>query len=288
MMPPPSSSGVVMATAFSLIQKLELDKRKFLSVDELHLLGEILSRSFRGRSLLGDPDFYKNPIGPLTSDTFLTDAAKSIDPKKTIALKPISPAEFPKEIETTHYSIMDSKGNAVALTVTLNGNYGSGVVSEKFGIALNNEMDDFTTKLGEANMYGLVQGEGNKVEPGKRPLSSMSPTLVEKDGQIMMTVGAPGGPRIISSVLQVIYRALVNGMDVDAAIQAPRIHHQFSPHVLFVDAQKLSPDVLDLLRQRGHTVEESWVAKVYAVKRNASGWLEGSHDSRGEGATGGF
>src|SRR5690606_34883101 len=121
--------------------------------------------------------------------------------------------------DTTHFSIMDSKGNAIALTVTLNGNYGSAVVSDKFGIALNNEMDDFTTRPGEPNMFGLVQGKGNLVEPGKRPLSSMSPTLVGKDGKIVMSLGAPGGPRIISGVLQVLYRVLTSKMDMDLAIQ---------------------------------------------------------------------
>ncbi|HEX4922541.1 MAG TPA: gamma-glutamyltransferase [Bdellovibrionales bacterium] len=288
MMPPPSSSGVVTKTALGLIEKAELEKHKFLSVDELHMIGEILGRAFRGRALLGDPDFHKNPIDRLTSPEYIAELAKSIDLKKASVLKPASPDELEESSETTHYSVMDAQGNAVALTVTLNGNYGSGVVSEKFGIALNNEMDDFTTKLGEGNMYGLVQGEGNKVEPGKRPLSSMSPTLVEKDGAIVMAAGAPGGPRIISAVLQVVYRTIVNGLDVDTAVQAPRVHHQVLPNVLYVDQNRLSPDVLEALRKRGHTVEESWLAKVYAIKKNAAGWLEGAHDSRGEGATGGY
>jgi gamma-glutamyltranspeptidase / glutathione hydrolase len=288
LMPPPSSSGAVITTAIGLIEKLELEKRAFLSVDELHLWAEILSRSFRGRTLLGDPDFFKNPLSYLGSADFISEMAKSIDPKRATILKPISQADLPKETETTHFTIMDHQGQAVALTTTLNGNYGSGVVSEKFGIALNNEMDDFTTKPGEANQFGLIQGEGNKVEPGKRPLSSMSPTLIEKDGKIVMALGAPGGPRIISSVLQVLYRALVNGLDADAAVQAPRVHHQFSPNTLYVDSKRLSPDVIEGLKQKGHTVEEGWTAKVFTVKKNASGWLEGAYDSRGEGAAGGF
>jgi gamma-glutamyltranspeptidase/glutathione hydrolase len=149
-------------------------------------------------------------------------------------------------------------------------------------------MDDFTTRPGEANMYGLIQGENNKVEPGKRPLSSMSPTLVEKDGRIFMALGAPGGPRIISGVFQVLYRTLVNGLDIDKAIQAPRVHEQFEPDILYVDVQRFSPEVLQSLRDRGHTVEEGWMAKVYGLKKNDLGWLEGSFDSRGEGGIGGY
>ncbi|NJL24293.1 MAG: hypothetical protein HC902_03360 [Calothrix sp. SM1_5_4] len=134
--------------------------------------------------------------------------------------------------QTTHFTVMDAEGRAVALTVTLNGNYGSAVVSSTYGIALNNEMDDFTTRPGEPNMYGLIQGAGNEVAPGKRPLSSMSPTLVEKNGKIVMALGAPGGPRIITGVLQALFRILTRQMDADSAVQAPRVHHQFLPQVL--------------------------------------------------------
>lgn len=288
MMPPPSSGGVVILSALELIEKMNLTKYKPLSVDELHLMSEILSRSFRGRALLGDPDFHKNPIDHLTSDEYLTKMAKSISLKKTNKLEPLTTFGSKESKETTHYSVMDSKGNAIALTVTLNGSYGSGVVSDKYGIALNNEMDDFTARPGEPNMYGLVQGKGNLVEPGKRPLSSMSPTLVEKDGRIVMSLGAPGGPRIISGVLQTLYRVLGNQWDVDKAIQAPRVHHQFLPHKVFVDANRLSPEILEALRKRGHVVEEGWQAKVYAVRFNEENFLEAAFDLRGEGAAGGF
>lgn len=288
MMPPPSSGGVVLKTALALTEKMEIEKHKFLSGDELHLLGEILASSFRGRTLLGDPDFVKNPVAFLTSNDFVTAAAKAIDLKKATAKAPLDEKDVQKESETTHYSVLDKDGNAVALTVTLNGSYGAGVVSEKFGIALNNEMDDFTTKPGVPNLFGLIQGAGNVVEPGKRPLSSMSPTLVEKDGKIVMALGAQGGPRIISSVFQILHRSFATGLDMDAAIQAPRVHHQVLPNVLYADPNRLSPDVLENLRKRGHTVEESPVAKAYGVKLNSSGILEGAFDARGEGATGGF
>jgi gamma-glutamyltranspeptidase/glutathione hydrolase len=290
LMPPPSSGGVVIAQALSMITSLDLVKRPFLSVDELHLLGEIQSRAFRGRALLADPDFHKNPLEELLNESSLKKLAKTVNLKKAVQLKPVSePQDSQKEsTETTHFVVMDEDGNAVTLTTTLNGNYGSGVVSEKFGIALNNEMDDFTTHPGQPNMFGLVQGQGNVVEPGKRPLSSMSPTLAMKDGKTVLALGAPGGPRIISSVLQVLYRVLGQNMDLDVAVQAPRVHHQYLPNVLYVDKQALSPLVIQALEKRGHKVEESWMAKVYAVQRDNDGVLKAAFDHRGEGAVGGF
>jgi gamma-glutamyltranspeptidase/glutathione hydrolase len=288
LMPPPSSGGVVMKSAFSLLEKLKVHEKAPLSVDELHLMAEVLKLSFRGRATLGDPDFHENPMDYLLSEPYLSDLAKGINLKKPKAMKPITLKTIVESNETTHFSVMDNKGRAVSLTVTLNGSYGSGVVSNRFGIALNNEMDDFTTKPGQPNLYGLIQGMGNTVEPGKRPLSSMSPTLVEKDGKIVMAIGAPGGPRIISGTLQAIYRVLANGWDLDMAIQAPRLHHQFLPDTLYVDRNRLSPDVLDLLRKRGHKVEESWNARVKAVRINEEGFLEAAFDARSEGAAGGF
>ncbi|MCB0407830.1 MAG: gamma-glutamyltransferase [Bdellovibrionales bacterium] len=288
LMPPPSSGGVVIKSALNLMEKLNLNKQKPLSVDELHLMGEILARSFRGRALLGDPDFHSNPLDLLLSDKYLSKMAKSINLKKSTKLSALKTETAVESSETTHYSVMDAKGNAISLTVTLNGNYGSAVVSNRFGVALNNEMDDFTTRPGEPNMFGLIQGMGNSVQPGKRPLSSMSPTLVEKDGKIVMTLGAPGGPRIISGTLQTLYRVLANGWDMDKAIQAPRVHHQFLPHTLFVDKDRFSPDVLDLLRKRGHEIKETWIARVVGVRLNEKGNLEAAFDSRGEGAAGGY
>jgi len=287
MMPPPSSGGVVLTTALALMEKLKLKEKGLLSVDELHLLAEIQKRAYRGRALLGDPDFTQNPVGMLTSAEYIEEMAKSIHPRKSRDLKPLAEAKQEKP-ETTHFSIMDASGNAIALTLTLNGGYGSGLVTSKYGIALNNEMDDFTTKPGTPNMYGLIQGEANAVQGGKRPLSSMSPTLVEKNGEIVMSLGSPGGPRIISGVLQVLYRVLAQNMDIDLAIQTPRVHHQFLPNKLFLEPKRLSPEVLQSLRDRKHVVEESWMGKVYVVHRRADGLLEAAFDSRGEGAAGGI
>ncbi len=290
LMPPPSSGGVVILAGLKLIEKLDLKSKAFLSIDELHMLAEIEARSFRGRSLLGDPDFHKNPLKLLSSENYLNEMAKSISTKKVVALKPLDESTVGKEsTETTHFSVLDSDGHAAAFTVTLNGDWGSAVVSNRFHIALNNEMDDFTTRPGEANMYGLIQGEGNNVAPGKRPLSSMSPTLVEKNDKVVMSLGAPGGPRIISSVLQVLYRVLVQNLNVDVAVQTPRVHHQFLPTKLYVDARRFSPEILQGLRDRGHVIEEAgWMGKVYAVRLNDGGVLEGAFDARGEGAAGGI
>lgn len=282
LMPPPSSGGVVITSALRVIDSLNIRNHKPLSVDELHGLAEALKIGFRGRARLGDPDFVKNPIEELTSAEFLRSLSTRVKPDRTLKLEPMKESE-----QTTHFSVMDAVGNAVAFTVTLNGDYGSGVVSQKFGIALNNEMDDFTTRPGEPNMFGLIQGRANEIAPGKRPLSSMSPTLVEKDGRIIMSLGSPGGPRIISAVTQVLYRVLANGFDMDQAIQTPRLHHQFLPDTVYVDAGRLSPEVLSLLGKRGHKIEESTVAKVYGVRLTKEGWIEGAYDSRGEGGAGG-
>lgn len=288
LMPPPSSGGVVITTALKLIEMQNLKSKPFLSVDELHLLGEIDARAFRGRALLGDPDFHKNPTDRVTSPAYLKELNASIRLSRATAMKPLNAQDFKESAQTTHFSVLDSSGNGIALTVTLNGLYGSGVATKNFGIALNNEIDDFTTKPDQPNMFGLIQGEGNAVEPGKRPLSSMSPTLVEKDGKIVMSLGSPGGPRIISAVLQVLYRALVTGLDMDQAIQAPRVHHQFQPNKLFVDNLKFSPDVIRLLKDRGHDIVETPIAKVYGVRINDDGTLEAAYDSRGEGGAAGF
>jgi len=289
LMPPPSSGGVIIKTALSLIQDLHLEKTPMLSTDEFHGFAEILKRAFRGRMLLGDPDFHKNPLNFLLSESYMKTLEQTFKMSTASVFKPLAAGDIPREKqETTHYSILDSQGNSIALTVTLNGRYGSGVVSDTFGIAMNNEMDDFTTRVGEANMFDLMQGEANQVEPGKRPLSSMSPTLVEKDGKIMMSLGAPGGPRIISGVLQVLYRNLVNNINVDDSIQLPRLHHQFQPNQIVLEMKKIAPEVVEGLRKRGHTVVEGQVAKVYVVKRNDKGILEGAFDHRGEGAATGY
>ena len=288
-MAPPSSGGIIVETALKLSELKKLETRAPQSTDELHIMAEILKASFRGRTLLGDPDFARNPIEQLLAPKFLKGMAEQISDKKIATFKAFGDDQFQESHETTHFSIMDKDGNAVAFTVTLNGEYGSGVVSEQYGIALNNEMDDFTTKPGQPNQFGLIQGSANSVAGGKRPLSSMSPTLVEKDGKTVLSVGSPGGPRIISAVYQVIYRTLISKYDMDESIQTVRVHHQFDPDILFIDPHKLSPDVIENLKKLGHTIKESHVAKVYGVKFNAErNILEGAYDARGEGFAAGY
>lgn len=291
MMPPPSSGGAVMKAAFELFGKIDIQQQAPLGINEIHLMAEVLNRAFRGRALLGDPDYHKNPFDKILSEKYLDEMAQTIELSRAVQLQPLVDKPADDSNETTQFSILDAEGNAISLTVTLNGSYGSGVVSEKFGISLNNEMDDFTTRPGEPNMFGLVQGFGNRVQPGKRPLSSMSPTLVEKDGKIVMTLGAAGGPRIISSVIQTIYRVLVTGLDIDRAVQFPRVHHQFLPNKLYMDEFKFSPEVVTGLQQRGHeTVEQrpSYLGRIKAVRLNDKNYLEATFDNRSEGAVGGY
>lgn len=296
LMPPPSSGGIVIAQALRLIEKKDLaSKTAPLSADEFHGLIEIEKLSYRNRSALGDPDFAQNPLDQLRDEKSLDALAAMIKPNLAIPSASLLTQDEKKAIEnareekpqTTHMSVMDSDGNTIAMTVTLNGDFGSGLVT-KSGLALNNEMDDFTTHPGKPNMFGLIQGEANAVRAGARPLSSMSPTVVEKNGQTVLSLGAPGGPRIISAVLQVIYRTLARGLDVDVAIQTPRVHHQFLPDVVKTDANKLPPESLAALKAKGHSIEFSSTAKVYAIRRSADGGLAAAADARGEGAAGGY
>lgn len=287
MMPLPSSSGVVMTLALKLAERMKLSTLAPMSGDELHLWGEILKFSFRERKDLGDPDFISRDLQAIDYESLTNQFAEKFKSDKAMKLE-TKPDLKILETQTTHFSVLDSNGNSVAMTVTLNGIHGSGVMTPKTGIMLNNEMDDFNTKPLLPNMFGLIQGPANNVEAGKRPLSSMSPTLVKKDGKVVLSLGSPGGPRIISSVLQVLHRVIGSGFDIDQAIQSARVHHQFLPDKLFVDKRRVSPDVIELLTKRGHTVEEVSVAKVYGVRVKDNKILEGAYDSRGEGGAGGF
>jgi len=287
LMPPPSSGGVIIAEAVRLMEKLKISEVKPLSVEEFHLLVETLKLSYRGRGLLGDPDFGKNPTEQLLSNKYLSEEAALFKKNHALDVTPLENLNFEKD-ETTHLSVMSSNGDAVAMTVTLNGNYGSAVVSQKTGIALNNEMDDFTTKLGKPNMFGLVQGANNQVRAGARPLSSMTPTIVEKNGRTVLSIGAPGGPRITSAVLQVLYRLLTQKFNIDQAIQAPRVHHQFLPNIVKIDLLRFTPETIAALEAKGHVIDIGSTGRVAGVWLTESGILQGACDSRGECAAGGF
>lgn len=301
LMPPPSSGGLIIAQALELVDRFEKKSKvpESLSSAEAHLWGEALKMSFAPRGQMGDP-MQSNSMAELSArlleparldrlaKLFDDDSALVVKKSKSEDLQPAAPAPSSGEKkETTHFSIADKNGNAVSFTVTLNGSYGSGMVSEKFGIAMNDEMDDFATQPGVPNQYGLIQGEANAVEPGKRPLSSMSPTIIEKDGRFVAAVGAPGGPRIPSAVFQVIVRTLAQNLDAEEAVHLPRVHHQFLPDTLYYDARKVSPDVLAKLKSFGHETSGAWIAKAYLVKMNSEGILEAAADPRGEAAAGG-
>jgi gamma-glutamyltranspeptidase/glutathione hydrolase len=289
MMPPPSSSGVLTTSLIILAEMIGLDKDVPTSTEEYHHLGEIMKISYRGRTLLGDPDYHKNPIAYLTSTEYLKPLMEKIKSSKPMSLIPLNDTEIKKESsETTNFTVMDSSGNAIVMTVTLNGSYGSRVVTNNYGIALNNEMDDFTTNPNKPNMYGLMQGKGNLVQAGKRPLSSMSPTIIQKDGKTVLALGASGGPRIITAVFQSWYRVLANKYNIDRAIQTARIHQQFMPETLYVDELNFSADTKKNLTKIGHKVESSWMGRVNGIYLNEKGILEGAYDSRVEGGAGGI
>ena len=289
-MPLPSSGGVILARAAQMIQHKKSYKLSLYSVSEWHLLGEILAFAFRPRSQMGD---LKNPAPYLKhwlSSKRLLNLSSQISLKKVKKLSVLRDTlSFRESKDTTHFSLMNNLGEVVSMTLTLNGNFGSFLVTDKYGIVLNNQMDDFNTRPGKPNQFGLIQGRNNKVQIGHRPLSSMSPTIVEKAGKPVMALGAAGGPMIISSVFQTLYRHLMNGLDLDSAVQSPRLHHQFLPRVLFVEKNRFSPMVLSVLGKRGHYIKtRDSIAKVYAVSKREDGLLEGAFDARGEGATGGL
>ncbi|MBX5494639.1 MAG: gamma-glutamyltransferase, partial [Bryobacteraceae bacterium] len=201
-------------------------------------------------------------------------------------VRPGNPGAY-ESAATTHFSIVDPEGNAVALTYTINGSYGSGVTVPGLGFLLNNEMDDFAAKPGTPNMFGLVQGEANAIQPRKRPLSSMTPTIVLRDGKLFMVLGAPGGSRIITGVLQVMLNVIDFGMNIQEAVDQPRFHHQWMPDTLSLE-RGFSPDTAALLKERGHTIGKiSNVALVEAILIQ-DGWLQGASDGRASGKAAGF
>ena len=255
-MPPPSSGGTHLVQILNMLEQWPLAQWGQNSAQTLHHMAESSKLAYADRSeYLGDPDFVKIPLKGLTSKRYAESLAKSIDPNRARPAKEIKPGQ-PQPYEsdqTTHYSVVDKAGNAVAVTYTLNTNFGSGIVAKGTGILLNNEMDDFAAKPGVANAYGLVGGDANAVAAKKRPLSSMTPTLVLKDGKPTLVTGSPGGARIITTVLQTVVNTIDFANNPAEAAATPRIHHQWTPDELRVE-KGLSPDTLALLKQRGHNI----------------------------------
>ena len=255
--PPPSSGGTALIEMLNILELYPLERYGQGSSRALHLLAETMKLAFADRAeYLGDADFVRVPVAGLTSKRYARGRFEMIDPSvasEASSLGHGNPLPFESE-QTTHYSIVDKDGNAVANTYTLNGGYGSGVTVAGTGILMNNEMDDFSAKPGSPNGYGLVHGEANAIAPGKRPLSAMTPTIVLKDGRLFLVLGSPGGPTIINTVLQTILNVTDYKMTVQEAVDAPRIHHQWIPDKLMLERIGFAQDVYDGLKARGHTL----------------------------------
>jgi gamma-glutamyltranspeptidase/glutathione hydrolase len=274
-MPPSSSGGVTMGEILNILEGYD-PLPPFGSARQIHLLAEAMRRAFTDRNhFLGDPAFVDMPIDLLLSKTYAAEQRRSIDPERASRSQMLVPGRAEAE-QTTHYSVVDADGNAVSVTTTLNGGYGSGVTVAGAGFLLNNEMDDFAAAPGQPNMYGLVQGEANAIQPGKRMLSAMTPSIVlDPAGVLFMVVGTPGGPTIITTVTQVISNVIDHGMDLATAVAAPRIHHQALPDRIDYEHGGLAPEVVAQLERMGHTVRErrGHSGEVAGIMRTGAGWI---------------
>ena len=253
--PPPSSGGVVICEIMNILEGYPMQELGYHSAQGLHYQIEAMRHAYVDRnSYLGDPDFVKNPISHLLDRDYAAKLRAAIEPQKAGISQNIKPGVAPHEgNNTTHYSIVDKWGNAVSVTYTLNDWFGAGVMASSTGVILNDEMDDFTSKVGVPNMYGLIQGEANAIAPGKSPLSSMSPTIVTKDGKTVMVVGTPGGSRIITATLLTMLNVIDYGMNIQEAVDAPRFHQQWMPEATNLETFAVSPDTQKILESWGHT-----------------------------------
>jgi gamma-glutamyltranspeptidase / glutathione hydrolase len=304
--PPPSSGGITMVETLNILEGYDLAPMGNRSADTIHLTAEAFRRAFFDRAeLLGDSDFTSVPVAQLIDKKYaaawretLNEARASdskqlrrpsgfgdLDRRATSQSSPIREHE-----NTTHYSVVDSEGNAVAVTTTLNDSFGSNVTLGKLGFLLNDEMDDFTSKPGVPNGYGLIQGEANAIAPGKRPLSAMAPTIVLKDGKLFLVLGSPGGPRIISTVANILMGVVDFGLDIQQAVNAPRFHHQWEPDQIFIERVGISPDTVKLLESRGHKVQaqDYWSDGECIEVDPKTGDLLGAADGRNGGKAVGY
>jgi len=254
--PPPSSGGVIICEILNVLEGYPLSYLGYGSAETVHIMVEAMRYAYVDRNAaLGDPDFIDNPVSKLLDRSYAASIRAKIDPYRAGTSANLKPLGGKESTETTHYSIIDDEGNAVAVTYTLNGSFGAGVVAPGTGVLLNNEMDDFTSKPGVPNLYGLVQGEANAIAPKKTPLSSMSPTIVTKDGKPFMVIGSPGGSRIITITLEAILNVVDFGMDISQAVNAPRIHHQWQPDKVYLEPYALSPDTEKALAAMGYSFD---------------------------------
>ncbi len=289
-MPPPSSGGIALAQILGMVENYDISEMDYHSKDHLHLVAEAERRAFADRAThLGDSDFYNVPIAGLIDKAYLRYRMSDFDPDKTEGSKNIVAGDAKESLETTHYSIVDVEGNAVSMTTTLNGGYGSKLVVAEAGFLLNNEMDDFSSKPGTPNMFGLIGAEANKIEPGKRMLSSMTPTIVEKDGKLLLVCGTPGGSTIITSVYQAISNVIDFDMTASEAVQSPRFHHQWLPDNLILEEVGFDTTLVNELNAMGHNAKlRGKLGKVEAIKLMADGNLEGAADTRADDDVKGF
>ena len=303
--PPPSSGGIALVEILNILEGFDLAKLGNRSAQSIHLTVEAFRRALYDRAeFLGDPDFAKIPVPQLIDKRYAEAWRESIDPNHASASKDLKRPSVFNELErvagsrplvvreptnTTHFSVVDPEGNAVAVTTTLNDSFGSRVTAEGLGFLLNNEMDDFAVKQGVPNAYGLIQGPANSIGPGKRPLSAMTPTIVLKDGKLFLVLGSPGGPTIITTVANILMGVVDFGLDIQEAVNAPRFHHQWLPDVIDVE-DRLSPDTMNLLRSKGHTLKPAhfWGDGECIMVDPKTGERLGASDARNNGKAVGY
>ncbi len=289
--PPPSSGGIILLQILKMLEPFDLASSGFGSSRTVHLIVEAERRSYADRARwMGDPDFFQVPVKELLSDAYISDRRSSIDPQKATPSARILPMDPPppESRDTLHFTVADGEGAVVAVTTTLNSLYGSGIVAGDTGILLNNEIDDFALAPGVPNQFGLVGGDANSIRGGKRPLSSMTPTIVEdrsRGGRPVLALGSPGGATIITSVLQVLLNVLEYKMPLQAAVDAPRFHHQWLPDEVRYEPFAFPADVRDALIDAGHTLVplDRYLGNVAAVAMTPGGVLQGAADPRGQG-----
>ncbi len=288
-MPPPSSGGTHIVQILNTLEGYPIGKMGHNSASTIHLMAEAMKQAYADRATyLGDPDFVDVPVQELTDKTYANDIRAKIDmgrarPAELVKANILTPYE---SNETTHFSVVDRFGNAVSNTYTINFSFGSGIIADGTGVLMNNEMDDFSAKSGVANAYGLIGGDANAVEAGKRPLSSMSPTIVMKDGKVFLVTGSPGGSRIITTTLQILMNVIDHGMNIAEATYAPRIHHQWLPDELRVE-EGISADTKGILRAKGHdvVVKRTMGSTQSIMIDGESGVLLGATDPRRPGSS---